>query len=288
MRSGFVSVIGRTNAGKSSLLNYLLNEKIALVSHKQNATRRKINAIVMHNENQIIFTDTPGLHKSQKIMNKLMIDEALKSMSNCDAILFVASVFDDLKDYENFLYLKPKVPHIVILNKIDLAKKEQIFKKLTEYSKFCDKFKAIIPTSTKKGVFRAEILDQICKILPEHDYFFDPEFLTDKKEKEIYRDFILEAIYESFSDEIPYSCDVEIVSFSFNKHLEIVANIITDNASKRQILVGKNGESIKRIGIKARKLINKLSNSKVFLNLDVKVIKNWTTNEKLIKSSFEY
>ncbi|HAA1524430.1 TPA_asm: GTPase Era, partial [Campylobacter jejuni] len=134
--SGFVSIIGRTNAGKSTLINSLLEEKIALVSHKQNATRRKIKAIVMHEKNQIIFIDTPGLHESGATFNQLLVQSAIKSMGDCDVILFVASVFDSTKDYENFLSLNPQVPHIIALNKVDLTDNATLLKKLSEYTKF--------------------------------------------------------------------------------------------------------------------------------------------------------
>lgn len=129
MKSGFVSIIGRTNAGKSTLINSLLEEKIALVSHKQNATRRKIKAIVMHEKNQIIFIDTPGLHESGATLNQLLVQSAIKSIGDCDVILFVASVFDSTKDYENFLSLNPQVPHIIALNKVDLTDNATLLKK---------------------------------------------------------------------------------------------------------------------------------------------------------------
>ncbi|EHH0538299.1 GTP-binding protein, partial [Campylobacter lari] len=140
MKSGFVSIVGRTNAGKSSILNSLLEEKIAMVSHKQNATRRKINAIIMHEKNQVIFIDTPGLHASSKAMNQLMIDLAIKSIADCDVILFVASIYDDIIDYENFLKLNPKVPHIVLINKVDLADKKTLLSKLAQYNQFSSYF----------------------------------------------------------------------------------------------------------------------------------------------------
>ncbi len=138
MKSGFVSIIGRTNAGKSTLINSLLEEKIALVSHKQNATRRKIKAIVMHEKNQIIFIDTPGLHESGATLNQLLVQSAIKSMGDCDVILFVASVFDSTKDYENFLSLNPQASHIIALNKVDLTDNATLLKKLSEYAKFSD------------------------------------------------------------------------------------------------------------------------------------------------------
>ncbi len=178
MRSGFVSIIGRTNAGKSSLLNALLNEKIAIVSHKQNATRRKINGIVMNEGDQIIFVDTPGLHESEKILNKLMINEAVKSMGDCDAMIFIASVHDDTSDYEKFLNLNPKKPHILVLSKVDEVSNEKLLKKMMQYQNFQSRFTALVPFSIKKQSYQKPLLDEICKLLPEHAYFYDPQFLT--------------------------------------------------------------------------------------------------------------
>lgn len=132
MKSGFVSIIGRTNAGKSSLLNFLLDAKITIVSHKQNATRRKISGIVMHGEDQIIFTDTPGLHESNKTLNKLMMNEAVKAMSDCDAIVFLAPIHDDTAEYEKFLNLNPKKPHILVLTKVDEVPNGKILEKIAK------------------------------------------------------------------------------------------------------------------------------------------------------------
>lgn len=289
MKSGFISLIGRTNAGKSSLLNYLLNEKISMVSHKQNATRRKINAIVMHNENQIIFIDTPGLHDSNKTMNKLMVETAIKSMGDCDIILFLATIFDSLDDYEKFLTLKRNVPHIIALTKIDEANDTQIFNKLNEYQKYSQEFEAIIPTSIKKQVFKKTLLDEICKYIPEHEYFYEPQYLTTTSQKDIFRDFILEAIFECVSDEIPYSTDVIVDKVLKEEDLiKIFATIITDNKHHKAILIGSSGNAIKRIGITSRKIINNLNNSKVFLKLNVQIDKNWTSNKQTIKRNFLY
>ncbi|EAI5466902.1 GTPase Era [Campylobacter lari] len=284
MKSGFISIVGRTNAGKSSILNSLLEEKVAMVSHKQNATRRKINAIIMHENHQLIFIDTPGLHASSKAMNQLMIDLAIKSIADCDVILFVASIYDDIKDYENFLSLNPKVPHIVLINKVDLVKKEVLFKKLSEYSQFSSHFSAIIPYSAKKKFYKKLLLDETIKYLPEHSYYFDPEFITTTNEKDIYRDFILEAIYENLSDEIPYSTEVKIEKI---KELEqiyyINAIIITDSNSHKGMILGKDGATIKRIGKEARVKIEKLAQKKVMLKLFVQLEKNWHKNEQNLK-----
>lgn len=289
MKSGFVSIIGRTNAGKSSFLNALLNEKIAIVSHKQNATRRKINGIVMNGEDQIIFTDTPGLHESNKAINQLLINQAIKSMGDCDLIVFLAPIHDDTSDYEKFLALNPEKPHILVLTKVDESSNAKVLEKITQYQKFQDKFAALLTFSTKQATYKKPLLDEICKLLPEHEYFYDPEFLTPTNEKEIFREFILEAIYENLSDEIPYLSDAIIKSVKEKTGItEIYASIITERDIHKSMIIGKNGETIKRIGIFARKLIQNLTNTKVFLKLDVVVKKGWSKEEKSLNQIIGY
>lgn len=289
MKSGFVSIIGRTNAGKSSFLNALLNEKIAIVSHKQNATRRKINGIVMNGEDQIIFTDTPGLHESNKAINQLLISQAIKSMGDCDLIVFLAPIHDDTSDYEKFLALNPEKPHILVLTKVDESSNAKVLEKITKYQKFQDKFAALLTFSTKQPTYKKPLLDEICKLLPEHEYFYDPEFLTPTNEKEIFREFILEAIYENLSDEIPYLSDAIIKSVKEKTAItEIYASIITERDIHKSMIIGKNGETIKRIGIFARKLIQNLTNTKVFLKLDVVVKKGWSKEEKSLNQIIGY
>ena len=289
MKSGFVSIIGRTNAGKSSFLNALLNEKIAIVSHKQNATRRKINGIVMNGEDQIIFTDTPGLHESNKAINQLLISQAIKSMGDCDLIVFLAPIHDDTSDYEKFLALNPEKPHILVLTKVDESSNAKVLEKITQYQKFQDKFAALLTFSTKQPTYKKPLLDEICKLLPEHEYFYDTEFLTPTNEKEIFREFILEAIYENLSDEIPYLSDAIIKSVKEKTGItEIYASIITERDIHKSMIIGKNGETIKRIGIFARKLIQNLTNTKVFLKLDVVVKKGWSKEEKSLNQIIGY
>ncbi|WP_149700376.1 GTPase Era [Campylobacter concisus] len=289
MKSGFVSIIGRTNAGKSSFLNALLNEKITIVSHKQNATRRKINGIVMNGEDQIIFTDTPGLHESNKAINQLLINQAIKSMGDCDLIVFLAPIHDSTSDYEKFLALNPEKPHILVLTKVDESSNTKVLEKITQYQKFQDKFAALLTFSTKQPTYKKPLLDEICKLLPEHEYFYDPEFLTPTNEKEIFREFILEAIYENLSDEIPYLSDAIIKSVKEKTGItEIYASIITERDIHKSMIIGKNGETIKRIGIFARKLIQNLTNTKVFLKLDVVVKKGWSKEEKSLNQIIGY
>jgi len=289
LKSGFVSIIGRTNAGKSSFLNALLNEKITIVSHKQNATRRKINGIVMNGEDQIIFTDTPGLHESNKAINQLLINQAIKSMGDCDLIVFLAPIHDSTSDYEKFLALNPEKPHILVLTKVDESSNTKVLEKITQYQKFQDKFAALLTFSTKQPTYKKPLLDEICKLLPEHEYFYDPEFLTPTNEKEIFREFILEAIYENLSDEIPYLSDAIIKSVKEKTGItEIYASIITERDIHKSMIIGKNGETIKRIGIFARKLIQNLTNTKVFLKLDVVVKKGWSKEEKSLNQIIGY
>lgn len=277
MKSGFISVVGRTNAGKSTLINYLLNTKIAMVSHKQNATRRTLKAIVMFEDNQLIFVDTPGLNDSPKAMNKILNERAVLSFGDCDVLLFCASVFDDLSVYEHFLELCGGKKHIIALTKIDLCAQDKLLAKLSKYARYSDKFSAIVPVSTKKAVFKKELLKELCKLLPEAPYFYDPENLSDSLAKDIYREFILEAIFDCLSDELPYGSEVLIKSVEESPEiLKIEALIITEKESHKGIFIA----ALKNIGIKARKLISALCGQKVYLKLEVTVEKNWAKDEK--------
>jgi GTPase len=284
LKSGFISVVGRTNAGKSSLINALSEQKLALTSHKQNATRRKLKAIVMHGENQLIFIDTPGLHKSEKKLNQMLVDSAMKSLVECDLVLFVASVLDGVSEYESFLQNAPKVPHIVLLNKVDLIKPPQILQKLALYSPLSEHFKALLPFSCKQKPYKKPLLDEICKHLPEHPYFYEPDYLTDSGEKDIYREFILEALFENFSDELPYSCEILVQSVSEKPEISLIeATIITDTPAHKGILIGKNGAALTRLGKSAREKIAKFSGKKIMLRLFVQVKRGWQRDDEFLK-----
>ncbi|MCX2683131.1 GTPase Era [Campylobacter sp. MIT 21-1685] len=288
MKSGFVSVIGRTNAGKSTLINSLLEEKITLVSRKQNATRRKIKAIVMNDENQIIFIDTPGLHESKKIFNQFLIQSAIQSLNDCDLIVFVSSVFDSTKEYEKFLMLKPKMPHIIVLNKVDLASNSTLLEKLNEYTHFSEYFQAIIPYSCKKKSYKMPLLNELCKYLPKHPHYYDSQLLSSNTQKELFKDFILESIYENVNDELPYTSEVIIQNISDQyRILKIEAKIITDTKSHKSILIGKEGTTLHRIGKAARFKITQLAQQKTFLKLFVAVHKNWQKDETFLKTLYE-
>jgi len=284
-RAGFVSLIGRPNAGKSTLMNSLLGEKIAMVSQKANATRRRSNAIVMVEDTQIIFVDTPGLHEREKILNQFMMDEALKAMGDCDLIIYLAPVTDSVEHYEKFLKLNKKnTKHIIVISKIDQVKQEKLFKTIASYNQFAEHFEALIPVAIPRKVGHEDLLKVICKNLPESPFLFDPEDLTSELVRDIYAGFIREGIFENVSDEVPYESDVIIESIDEEDHVDIItAMIIIEKESQKGIIIGKGGESIKRIGKSAREKIERLSTKKAYLNLQVVVKKGWTKDVNFLK-----
>jgi len=280
-KAGYVALIGRPNAGKSTLLNWLLGEKIAMVSHKAQATRKRLYAIVMHKNAQIIFIDTPGLHEKERLLNKFMLEEALKAIGDCDLILFLAPVTDPVTHYEKFLELAKNRPHILVLTKIDMVSNEELLKKIAAYQKYQDRFLELVPVSVKKNIGKEALLDAIVKYLPEHPYYYDPELLTTENIRDIYKELIREAIFENLSDEIPYETDVIIEKIEETPTMDkVYAMIVVEKPSQKGIIIGKGGETIKRIGKDARKLLEAFSGKKIFLNLFVVVKKGWTKSKK--------
>jgi len=284
-KAGFVSLIGRPNAGKSTLMNSLLGENIAMVSQKANATRKRSNAIVMHDDTQIIFVDTPGLHEREKVLNQFMLDEALKAMGDCDLIVYLAPVTDSIEHYQKFLKLNnSKVKHIIVLSKIDQVNQDKLFKAIASYNQFAKHFEALIPVAIAKKVGHKDLLDTISKNLPQSPFLYDPEDLTSELVRDIYAGFIREGIFENVSDEIPYESDVLIDSIEEEKGIDrIYATIIIEKESQKGIIIGKGGESIKRIGKSAREKIERLSGKKAYLNLQVSVKKGWTKDKAFLE-----
>jgi len=284
-KAGFVSLIGRPNAGKSTLMNSLLGENIAMVSQKANATRKRSNAIVMHQDTQIIFVDTPGLHEKEKVLNQFMLDEALKAMGDCDLIVYLAPVTDSLEHYEKFLKLNNnRVKHIIVLSKIDQVSQEKLFKKINSYNQFSSHFEALIPVAIPKKVGHTDLLATISKNLPDSPYLYDPEDLTSELVRDIYAGFIREGIFENISDEIPYESDVLIDKIEEDNNIDrIYATIIIEKESQKGIIIGKGGEAIKRIGKYAREKIQMLSGRQAYLNLQVSVKKGWTKDKTYLE-----
>jgi len=282
-KAGFVAVVGRPNAGKSTLLNYMVGEKLAMVSKKAQATRKRMNIIVMHEDAQIIFVDTPGIHQKERLLNQFMLDEALKAMGDSDLILFLAPVTDKLTEYEKFLKLAQAkgIKHIVVLTKIDHAKQGDVLAKLGEYQKYQNSFEAIIPFSVNKKVGKKQLLDEICKHLPASPYYYDPEILTNEHIRNIYKELIRESIFENLSDEIPYESDVTIEKIKESDTLDkVYATIVVEKETQKGMIVGQQGAGIKRVGKSAREQMELFSGKKIFLDLHVAVKKGWSKNKE--------
>ncbi len=286
MRAGFVAVVGRPNAGQSTLLNKLAGEKLAIVSKKAQATRKRMNIIVMHENAQIVFVDTPGLHEKERLLNQFMLEEAIKAIGDADLILFIAPISDSTEEYERFLKRieKKNTPHILVLSKIDRASNDEILAKIAQYQRYQDRFKALIPYSATKGIGDQELLDEIVKHLPRHPWFFDPEILTTENIRDIYKEMIREALFEKLSDEIPYESDVIIDRVEEGETIDrVYAEIITEKESQKRMIIGKGAQSIKRVGTYARRLMERFSGKRVFLDLHVTVHKGWSRDKKRLK-----
>ena len=282
-KCGFVAILGRPNSGKSFLINAMANENIMLVSNKFNATRKRMNIVVMHNETQIIFMDTPGIHQKEKLLNKFMLDETMKAMCDCDIAIFVASLMDDIKHYEEFLAMNNK-KHILVLSKIDRYSREQIYKQINLYNKYKDKYESIIPVSSKNNINIKNLIDEVAKYIPKSQYLYDIDIISTNNIREIYKEKIREAIFNRIHKEIPYESCVDIKSLKETKSIDIIkANIIVEKDSQKIILIGKNGNTIKNIGILARKSIEEFSRKKAFLELNVIIKKGWSKDKNMIE-----
>ncbi len=281
-KAGFVAVVGRPNAGKSTLLNWLVGEKLAMVSKKAQATRKRMNIIVMHENAQIIFVDTPGIHEKERLLNRFMLQEVFKAIGDCDLILFMAPARDRLDHYRKFLDLNSRNrPHIVVLSKIDEVGREELLRRIGEYRAYQDRFLALVPVSVSKNIGKEELLDQIVKHLPASPWLYDPELLTTTNIREIYKEMIRESIFENLSDEIPYETDVVIERIEELPGLDRVqATIVAEKKSQKMILVGRGGSTIKRIGRDARIKMERFSGKKIYLELFVSVKSGWSKTKK--------
>ncbi len=283
MRSGFVAVVGRPNAGKSTLLNHLVGEKLAMVSKKAQATRKRMNIIVMHGSAQIIFVDTPGIHEKEKLLNQFMLEEALKAIGDSDLILFLAPVTDDTQEYEKFLDRmgEATIPHMIVLTKVDQVPQARVLARLGEYQKFQERFEALIPFSVKRGGSKGQLLEVIARHLPEHPWLYDPDMLTTDTIRDIYRELIREAIFENLSDEIPYESDVLIDRIEESEGLDrVFATIVVEKPTQKGMMVGHRGETIRRVGTDARKIMEHFAQKKIFLDLHVAIKRGWSKNRK--------
>ena len=285
IQSGFVGIIGAPNAGKSTLLNKVLGQKISITSKKPQTTRDRILGIVNRPSSQIIFVDTPGIHKSRNLLNKRIVDQAMIALEDVDIILFmidcVARNYSAEKMIISQLH-KTKKKVLLALNKIDLAKKAQIYSIVDEFQKLYD-FAAIFPVSAKKGTQIDNLLEEIENLLPTGPRLFPEETFTDVSEKFMVKEIIREKVFRLTGMEIPYSSAVTIDSFVVEKKLIVIhASIHLVRDSQKGIIIGKRGSMLSKIGSKARKDIEQMTGQKVLLKLFVKVTKNWVGNGRIL------
>lgn len=286
-RTGFITIVGRPNVGKSTLLNAILGEKIAIVSSKPQTTRNRIAGIETRGEDQFVFLDTPGMFKAQNSLGDFMVKTANSTMQDGDAVILVADAGFAPGDVEESIitYLKRSgIPGILALNKVDLYRREQIAATIAAYAAKHDFF-AVVPISAKKGKYVGEVLDECSKLLREGEWFYDEDMITDQSQRQMAAEAIREKILRTVDKEIPHGVAVTVEEFVEEETVvRIRAEIFCEKASHKGILVGKNGETLKRIGSYAREDLERLLDKQVYLNLWVKVKENWRDSQRGILS----
>lgn len=277
-RSGFVSVIGRPNAGKSTLLNHLLGQKVLIMSDKPQTTRNRIQCILTEERGQIIFLDTPGIHKPKHKLGEFMVGAAKESMREVDLILYMVDLsaeFGPGEEYIISMLKQTKTPCVLALNKVDLLNKEQLMRKVQEFSRKAD-FKAIVPISAKTGENTDELLNVIFNQLSSGPLYYPEDEVTDQPERFIMAELVREKVLQLTHDEIPHSIAVVIEEVQEKKTLvKVRALVVVERESQKGIIIGSGGKQLKEIGRLARQDIEALLGSPVFLELWVKVKKDW-------------
>ena len=277
-RTGFFTIVGRPNVGKSTLLNSILGEKIAIVSSKPQTTRNRIAGIETRGEDQFVFLDTPGIFKPQNSLGDFMVKTANNTMREGDAVILVADASYLPGDVETNVmqYLRQSgTPGILALNKVDLCRREQLAKTIAAYAEQFS-FSAVVPISAKKGKYVDELMDECAKLLREGEWFYEEDMITDQPQRQMAAEVIREKILRSLDKEIPHGVAVVIEEYKDEGSIvRIRAEIFCEKASHKGILVGKNGETLKRIGSYAREDLEKMLDAQVYLNLWVKVKENW-------------
>lgn len=286
IKSGFISIIGRPNVGKSTLLNTLLGEKIAIISDKPQTTRNRILGIVNQPGAQMVFMDTPGIHKPMHKMNEAMVKTALQTYNEVDVILMLVEATEQPGRGDKFIIetLSPvKTPVFLLINKMDLIRKDALLPLMQEYGKLLN-FAGIIPVSALKNDLNG-LLEAILKRLPQGPKYFPDDQLTDQPERFIVSEIIREKVFELTKEEIPYSTAVVIEEMKEEPEItRITAIIYVERDSQKGILIGKGGGMLKQIGTLARQDAEKLLGVKVFLQLWVKVKKGWREDEHSLRN----
>lgn len=291
-KTGFVSIIGKPNVGKSTLMNVLVGERLSIITPKAQTTRHRILGIVNEEDFQIVFSDTPGIIKPKYSLQESMMSFVNGSLTDADVLLFVTDIHEQY-DEEDVLekVLNRNIPTIVLINKIDTADQAQVEEKITYWQEKINPL-AIYAISALHKHNVDGLLDKVLEILPEHPPYYDKEDLTDRSERFFVSEMIREKIFTNYQKEIPYSTEVIIKSFKDEEEtlgkkggiIRISAEIIVERDSQKNILIGKAGSMLKKVGTEARLEIEKFLERKVFLEMFVKVIPDWRSKKNYLKS----
>lgn len=287
-RSGFIAIIGRPNAGKSTLLNRILGEKIVITSAKPQTTRNRVQGIHNLPGYQVVFIDTPGIHAAKSRLNRYMVDEALASLKEVDGVIFLVDAAASPEPQEALaaeLFTGGSSPPVILaLNKTDLVDEERNFRLMERFGRI-PSFHSYVPLSAATGAGVDRLLDVVCTLLPEGPRYFPDDILTDLPERFIVAEIVREKVFRLTHEEIPYSVAVTVESFTErpNGVIAIAAVITVERDTQKGIVIGRRGELLKRVGSEARREIEDLLQAKVFLELFVRVRKNWTDNPNMLK-----
>lgn len=288
-KSGFVTIIGRPNVGKSTLLNRFAGEKIAIISDKPQTTRNKIRCVLTGEDYQIIFIDTPGMHKPKNKLGEFMVNTAKETFTEVDVVLFVVEPDAVVGVGDRFIIeqlIQTKTPVILIINKIDEVKHEDVLKTIDIYKDLLN-FKAILPISALKKDGLDEIISEVTKILPLGPKYYPDDELTDQPEKQIVAEIIREKILYLTHDEVPHGVAVEVTSMKPRKGkdmIDIQATIYCEKDTHKGIIIGKKGSMLKKIGEKSRMDIEKFLGVQVYLEIWLKVKEDWRNSENILKN----
>lgn len=284
-KTGFIAIVGRPNVGKSTLMNTILGEKVAIVSSKPQTTRNRITGIHTKGDSQFVFLDTPGIHSPKNSLGEYMVKAADSTMRDADAVVLVVDTGKDISAVEEnvIAYLKKSgIPSVLALNKIDMYRREDIAAAIAKYAAK-HSFNAFVPISARSGKNVDELLDECSKFLTDSEWFFPEDMVTDQPERQIAAEIIREKILRTLNKEIPHGTAVVIEEFKDERTLiSIRAEIFCEKASHKGIIVGKNGAALKLIGTYAREDLEKLFGTKVYLNLWVKVKENWRESARTV------
>lgn len=288
-KSGFATLVGRPNVGKSTLMNCLIGQKIAITSNKPQTTRNRIQTVYTSEEGQIVFVDTPGIHKAKNKLGEYMVNVAERTFSEVDVVLWLVEPTTFIGAGERHIAQQLnscKTPVLLIINKIDTVRKEEILKFIDAYKDICD-FAEIIPCSAMSGENCQVVIDTIMKYLPYGPMFYDEDVITDQPERQIVAELIREKALKCLDEEIPHGIAVTIDQMKRRpkgKMIDVDATIICERDSHKGIIIGKQGAMLKKIGSAARYEIENMLESKVNLKLWVKVKKDWRDSDFLIKN----